>query len=117
MPNPVVHFEIIGKDGAALRDFYSATFGWQMQVPPEMDYGLVENNGEGINGGVGGAEAGSAMFYIQVDDPEAFLDKIAKAGGKTVAPITTIPGMVTFAHFADPQGNVVGLVADETPGA
>lgn len=111
MPNPVVHFEIIGKDGAALRDFYANTFGWQMQVPPEMDYGLVDNSGEGIGGG----EASSAMFYTQVDDPQAYLDKIAQSGGKTVTPITTIPGMVTFAHFSDPQGNVVGLVAAETP--
>ncbi len=117
MPNPVVHFEIIGTDGAALRDFYAKTFGWQIQAPPDMDYGLVENNGEGINGGVGGAEAAGAMFYIQVDDPQAHLDKIAQAGGKTVTPVTTIPGMVTFAHFADPQGNVVGLVAAETPAA
>jgi len=117
MPNPVVHFEIIGTDGSALRDFYAGTFGWQIQAPPDMDYGLVENNGEGINGGVGGAEAASAMFYIQVDDPQAHLDKITQAGGKTVTPITTIPGMVTFAHFADPQGNVVGLVAAETPPA
>ncbi len=117
MPNPVVHFEIIGTDGAALRDFYASTFGWQIQAPPDMDYGLIENNGKGINGGVGGADAASAMFYIQVDDPQAFLEKIAAAGGKTVTPITTIPGMVTFAHFADPQGNVVGLVAAETPAA
>ena len=115
MPNPVVHFEIIGTDGAALRDFYAKTFGWQIQAPPEMDYGLVENNGEGINGGVGGADTASAMFYIQVDDPQAHLDKIAQAGGKTET--TTIPGMVTFAHFAAPQGNVIGLVSAETPPA
>jgi predicted enzyme related to lactoylglutathione lyase len=25
-------------------------------------------------------------------------------------PVTEIPNMVTFAQFADPQGNVVGLV-------
>ncbi len=117
MPNPVVHFEIIGKDGAALRDFYATTFGWQIQAPPEMDYGLVDNSGEGIGGGIGGGGATSVMFYIQVDDLQAFLDKIGQAGGKTVTPITTIPGMVTLAHFADPQGNVVGLVAAETPPA
>jgi predicted enzyme related to lactoylglutathione lyase len=27
-----------------------------------------------------------------------------------VVPVTEIPNMVTFAQFADPQGNVVGLV-------
>jgi predicted enzyme related to lactoylglutathione lyase len=117
MPNPIVHFEIIGKNGPALRNFYSDMFGWQIQVPPEMDYGLVENGGEGINGGIGGGEDTSVIFYIQVDDPQAYLDKIGAAGGKTVVPLTTIPGMVTFAHFADPQGNVVGLVSSEMPPA
>ena len=31
--------------------------------------------------------------------------------------ITVIPGMVTMALFADPDGNVVGLVHNETPPA
>ena len=26
-----------------------------------------------------------------------------------------IPGMVTFGQFADPDGNVIGLVETETP--
>jgi predicted enzyme related to lactoylglutathione lyase len=28
-------------------------------------------------------------------------------------PVTEIPGMVTFAQFADPEGNIVGLVKSE----
>ena len=28
MANPVVHFEITGKDGKKLQDFYSSAFGW-----------------------------------------------------------------------------------------
>ena len=40
---PVVHFEVLGKDGAALRSFYSALFEWRidadhtigvMKIPP-----------------------------------------------------------------------------------
>jgi predicted enzyme related to lactoylglutathione lyase len=50
------------------------------------------------------------VFYIQVDDPQAYLDRIQQAGGKTVVPVTELPGLVTFAQFADPQGNVVGLL-------
>jgi predicted enzyme related to lactoylglutathione lyase len=30
-------------------------------------------------------------------------------GGKTVIPVTEMPDVVTFAQFADPDGNVVGL--------
>jgi uncharacterized protein len=50
------------------------------------------------------------IFYIEVDDPQAYLDRIEKASGNTVVPLTEIPDMVTFAQFADPQGYVVGLL-------
>jgi hypothetical protein len=31
-------------------------------------------------------------------------------------PVMTIPDMVTFGLFADPEGHVVGVVASATPG-
>ena len=41
MGRPVLHFEVIGSDGEALRKYYSDMFGWSFQVPPgPMDYGL-----------------------------------------------------------------------------
>jgi uncharacterized protein len=49
------------------------------------------------------------IFYIEVDDLQAYLDRIERAGGRTIVPVTVIPDMVTFAQFADPEGNVVGL--------
>jgi hypothetical protein len=33
-------------------------------------------------------------------------------GGKTIQPPTSVPGGVTFALFADPEGHVVGLVKE-----
>ncbi len=41
---------------------------------------------------------------------ENYLSKIESMGGKTIVPKTVIPEMVTFALFADPEGNVVGIV-------
>ena len=32
MGQPVVHFEIIGKDGEALQKFYSDVFGWELDT-------------------------------------------------------------------------------------
>jgi hypothetical protein len=110
MPNPVTWFEVIGKDGTKLQQFYGKAFDWQMQVAPEMNYGMIGNGGEGIDGGIGQGEKQGVTFYIEVDDPQAYLDKIESMGGKTVVPVTVIPDMVTFAQFADPEGNVVGLV-------
>ena len=30
MRQPVVHFEVIGRDGAKLQSYYSELFGWQI---------------------------------------------------------------------------------------
>lgn len=112
MSNPVVHFEVIGKDAQALSDFYGSLFGWQVNQIEGMGYGIVEKSDGGIGGGIGQAEdgPGHVTFYIQVDDPQAYLDKAESLGGKTVMPVTEIPDMATFALFADPEGHVVGVV-------
>jgi len=114
MANPVVHFEIMGPDAPALQGFYRDLFGWEIQNVPEMNYGLVNPPGEGpgIGGGIGSSQDGPSFVtvYVQVDDPQAYLDRVEQAGGATVMPVTEIPDMVTFALFRDPQGNIVGLV-------
>ena len=33
MPQPVVHFEVIGKDPARLRKYFGELFGWEFDVP------------------------------------------------------------------------------------
>ncbi len=114
MPNPVVHFEVGGKDPTKLQEFYSEAFGWAINSDNPINYGLVENEGEGIDGGIGPRADNDAglIFYIQVPDLQATLDAVAAAGGKTVQEITEIPGMVTLAKFADPDGNVIGLIKE-----
>ncbi|MGB2874458.1 MAG: VOC family protein [Gaiellaceae bacterium] len=110
MGKPVVWFEVVGKDGAGLQKFYSDAFGWQLQ-DAGMGYGMVAEPERGIGGGVGQAQDGQGhvTFYVEVEDMQAALDKIESLGGKTVVPVTEME-MVTFAQFADPQGNVVGIV-------
>jgi uncharacterized protein len=112
MGAPVTWFEINTAEAKAVREFYSELFGWKLQVLEEAGYALIDTGVEGaIGGGIGEAQGPSqVVFYIEVGDPQAYLDRIERAGGKTVVPVTEIPDMVTFAQFADPQGNVVGLV-------
>ena len=118
MPNPVVHFEIGGADAAALQQFYAQAFDWTVNADNPMQYGLVEaEEGAGIGGGITEAEQPGVLIYIEVDDLQSYLDRVEAAGGTTVQEVTTIPGMVTMALFADPQGNVIGLVHNETPPA
>jgi uncharacterized protein len=49
-------------------------------------------------------------FYVEVDDLQAALEKVAANGGSTVAPPMDLPGGLSIALFADPEGHVVGLV-------
>jgi predicted enzyme related to lactoylglutathione lyase len=116
MANPVTWFEITARDADKVRDFYKTAFGWQVNVMPEMNYGTVDNAGQGIDGGIGQGDQSQVTFYIAVDDPQAYLNKIEARGGKTVVPVTEIPNVVTFAQFADPEGNVVGLIKAQPPG-
>jgi predicted enzyme related to lactoylglutathione lyase len=49
------------------------------------------------------------IFYVEVDDVQAYLDKAASLGGKTLVPPVKIP-TGTFAWFSDPEGNTIGLL-------
>jgi uncharacterized protein len=114
MKNPVVWFEVVGKDGSKLRKFYSDLFGWKIEgATGDMDYGLVAAANGGIGGGVGKSAdggTGHVTFFVEVEDPAAYLAKAEQLGGTTVVPPTEIPSYnLTFAYFTDPQGHLVGL--------
>jgi predicted enzyme related to lactoylglutathione lyase len=114
MSDPVVHFEVMGKDGAALQRFYQQAFDWKIDTNNPMNYGMVAgpSEGVGIGGGVGQLPDETypnyATFYIAVDDTDAALKKVEELGGKTVMPTTELP-MVTIAMFTDVEGNLIGL--------
>lgn len=111
MAHPVVHFELSGPDDRQLAGFYAELFGWQVRPVPDVGYTLLSTGG-GINGGVAWTAdtPPAATFYVETDDLQAALDKINLVGGKTVRPITELPGMVTLALFEDLDGLLVGLV-------
>ncbi len=112
MGYPVIHFEIMGTDAAKLQEFYRELFEWDIDSNNPMNYGLVKAEEGGIGGGVGSTPQGNRIVtvYVGADDPQAALDKAVQLGGQVVMPVTEIPDMVTFALFADPEGNVVGIV-------
>ena len=113
MGNPVVHFEVIGKDGPALRSFYGDLFGWRAEeVGPPMDYGMVDASQAGIDGGIGAAQEGEGhvTFYVQVPDLQAALDRAESLGGRTRMPPTEVGDQTRIALFEDPEGHTIGLV-------
>jgi len=121
MGQPVVHFEVIGKDGGKLQSYYAEMFGWKIDASNPMKYGLVEREvnaeGAGIAGGIGeGPEGheGHVTFYVEVPDVEAAMAKAESLGGSRVmGPASPTEG-VTIGLFLDPEGNVVGLTQSAT---
>ena len=115
MGNPVVHWELMSKGPANVSAFYEKIFGWTIQHIPEMNYYMVETGGGGgINGGIlkpqrDGTWPGNMLFYINVDDLDAYKKKIVAAGGKIHVEQQEVPGMGSFSLFTDPEGRMMGL--------
>ena len=119
MGHPVVHFEVIGRDGDKLRSYYSSLFDWQFDTSNPMDYGVVDRNdnltdeGVGIGGGVAsGPEGygGHVTFYVQVPDVEATLAKAEELGGTRTMGPETVMGTMVLGMLTDPEGHTIGLV-------
>ena len=119
MGQPVVHFEVIGKDGEKLRSYYSDLFGWEIDADNPMNYGTVQRDGNtnadgaGIGGGVGtGPEgyAGHVTFYIEVPDVEEALARAESLGGSRVMGPEKVMEQVEIGLFNDPEGHQVGVV-------
>ena len=105
MGKPVVHFEVLGKDGDKLQQFYGDLFEWKINADNPMNYGLVDTQSEeGISGGVGeNPEGAGVTFFVQVEDLQDSLDKVERLGGRTIMPPTDL-GMVELAFFRRSRG-------------
>ena len=119
MGQPVVHFEVVGRDAKALRSYYGELFGWQFDADNPMNYGIVQreqnvsDDGVGIGGGIGaGPEGyeGHVTFYVGVPDVEAALAKAESLGGSRMMGPERVMEQVEIGQFQDPEGHVVGVV-------
>jgi len=110
MAGKVTHFEIHGKNGKKLQEFYSSLFDWKVEADNPMQYGMVAGQPGGIGGGITKSPKPMVTFYVEVADLAKSLKQAEKLGGKTVMPPAEVPGGPTIAQFSDPEGNVIGLV-------
>jgi uncharacterized protein len=110
MPHPVVHFEIGCKDREKTEQFFSKLFGWQMA--PMGPASMIDTaSPRGIQGHItqlGHEPHRYTIFYVEVDDVQKYLEQATGLGGKMLVPPVEIP-TGTFAWFADPDGNTIGL--------
>ena len=119
MGQPVIHFEIVGRDAKKLQDYYSQLFGWEIDANNPMNYGMISREGNtapdgmGIGGGIAAGPDGydgHVTFYVAVPDVEAALAKAEELGGIRVMGPEKIMDMVELGQFKDPEGHLIGLV-------
>jgi predicted enzyme related to lactoylglutathione lyase len=120
MGHAVVHFEVIGKDGALLQRYFSELFGWDVDASNPLSYGTVSREGNtnehgvGIGGGIASGQSpdspGHVTFYVEVPDVEATLTKAESLGGTRVFGPAKVPGTeIELGQFTDPEGHLIGL--------
>ena len=111
MGQPVVYFEIGCRDRQKSDHFFSELFGWKLQSSAAASVVDMANQ-KGIPGHItslGHEPLNYTIFYVEVDDIKASLDKAVALGGKLLVPPIKIP-TGTFAWFADLDGNTIGLL-------
>lgn len=119
--------ELLVRDAAKARNFYSAVVGWTPQVvalddpsrPPrggEAEYTVFNAEGREAAGAMSTDDAGFAgaapmwLTYIQVADVDASASRVAQNGGKLLHGPFTQQGVGRFAIVEDPDGARFGLV-------
>ena len=115
MGQPVVHFEVVARDGEKLQSYYAELFDWDVNAENEMKYGLVDresnsnSEGIGLGGGIGqgpdGYE-GHVTFYVEVPNVEEALSKAESLGGTRVMGPETIMGRMVLGQFKESRANV-----------
>jgi hypothetical protein len=114
--NPIVHFEIRSEDPDAARAFYCELFGWSYPPGGIDGYTYVDSGVPAgtIPGGISPTQGVGSLVtvFAGVQNVQDALDKATALGATVVQAATKVPG-VTFGLFRDPQGNVVGVAAQD----
>jgi predicted enzyme related to lactoylglutathione lyase len=109
MSNPVVHFEIGCRDKAATEQFYAKLFDWKMsEMGPAT---MIDTGGGGIAGHItalGHEPHHFTHFYVHGGRSAGCARQGAGIGRQDAGAAVEIP-TGSFAWFADPEGNTVGI--------
>ena len=106
------YVELPVRDVGAASRFYEAAFGWSLTpFGPTYAATVTGDTDIGLQGDA--AEATRAPLpVIEVEDLEAALASVERAGASIVRPIFAFPGGRRF-HFLDPSGNEIAAVTPD----
>jgi predicted enzyme related to lactoylglutathione lyase len=116
-PSVPAWFEIPAQDLDRAARFYETVLGAKLkreEMGP-MRMAVFPHEDPQPSGAVVHAEgyrpaADGTVIYLNLDDIRPALERVPKAGGKVLLPVTALPdGMGVFAQLRDSEGNRVGL--------
>ena len=116
--NSICHLEIPCRDSKKAAEFYKELFGWKLDLSMGEDYIFFQPE-EGVGGALSKTDqvpTAGTVFYVEVDDIEAYLAKASELGGRAAVAKTEIPGHGWYGQFYDPDGNVMGLYTGKSQG-
>jgi predicted enzyme related to lactoylglutathione lyase len=113
----LIYVEFFTSDLEKSRAFYSSVFGWRFEVKPGWEGHLLFYPPEGIGGlfklKPEGVTAKGPIVHVKTADIAAPLQRIEKAGGRAVIPMTAKEAQSDlrgyFALAEDNVGNRIGL--------
>ena len=106
------YVELPVQDVATSRAFYERAFGWSLtEFGPTYAATTSGDTDIGLQGDPSEATR-TPLAVIEVDDLEAALDSVTRAGGMIVRPIFAFPGGRRF-QFLDPSGNEIACVTPD----
>ena len=126
--NRPVHFEIHAANPDRAIAFYQAVFGWTFQKwdGPTPYWVIRTGDGPGIDGGMvprmgpppaEGQPANAYVNTMKVASCDAAVTSIAAHGGAIALPKMAIPAMGWLAYGKDTEGNIFGVMQDDTSAA
>ena len=109
--NTICHIEIPVANLDRAARFYTEVFGWKIQMMPQMNYADFSTpTGEagGLDASAKPSPEGVKIYMVAENIPKT-LERIEKAGGKTVQAEMSIGEHGFIGLFRDTEGNALGL--------
>jgi predicted enzyme related to lactoylglutathione lyase len=130
----IIHFEIHAEVPERAARFYRAVFNWEIsevaipgvQIPDENRYWSVTTRAEGesgINGGIlfrrgprplDGQPVNAYVCTVGVGNLDESVHKALNSGGSLTLPRMPVKGIGWLAHCKDTEGNIFGLMEEDT---
>ncbi len=125
-PTRLCQIEVQVEDLKAAATFYEEAFGWKvvpaelheyvvLQVPDGCPFGIALTPRHSQSAAAGDArEESRVVLYFAVEDPEAVVKAVEKAGGKKRFGPMPLMGYGSIYQVEDPEGTRFGLYLKKT---